>query len=234
MKAIKFNTINFELIGINVSADHLSATIVKDDYAVDDVIEELEDTTTITISEDDETTAVYNGYSKIFAVTYYKNYEYNGEAADAISVELINENIQQQINELFSTVQSVQSEQNSHSETITSLSGELHNHSDVIANLNDEVTSQSDELTNLNDSLTNLNGSLGTITDKVNKKLDASVIGEVETIGDKSLESYEVNDTFMGSDGKYYKATAPIIAGTILSVGGNCEETNVSDELKSE
>lgn len=198
MRAIKFNTVNFDLYGINVTADHLSATVVKGDYTVDDIIEELDGTTTTTISEDGETVAVYNGYSKILAVTYYKDYEHE-DPVDIVSVELINEDLQQQINDLLNTVENVQS-------TVTSVQNFQNFQSEAIDNLSNEVSG----------------------------KLDTNVIGDVEDIGEKAKRSYKIDETFMGSNGKYYKAIVPIITGTILTVGGNCEETSISEELKVE
>lgn len=62
-------------------------------------------------------------------------------------------------------------------------------------------------------------------------KLNASVLGDEETIGEPSKNNYKVDETFIGSDGKYYKVIVPIITGTILVVGGNCEETSISEEL---
>lgn len=75
---------------------------------------------------------------------------------------------------------------------------------------------------------------ISTLTEEVSSKVDSSVIGDVETIGALAKKPYEVGETFMGDDGKYYKVTAPIMVESVLVIGGNCEETNVAAEISAE
>lgn len=117
MKKIYLKSQFYELIDSpNVTASHLQASIKKE-YSIDELLADLEDTATITIKENDETIAVYNGYSKMLAVCVY---------ADSISVELINEDIQMQIDELEGRVSGLDDVQE--------------NQSQEINNLNDRVT----------------------------------------------------------------------------------------------
>ena len=69
---------------------------------------------------------------------------------------------------------------------------------------------------------------------EVSTKLDAGVVGDVETIGAPSSKAYSEGNLFMGSDGTYYKATTEILVGSILAIGGNCEATSVSAEIAAE
>ena len=68
---------------------------------------------------------------------------------------------------------------------------------------------------------------------EVSTKLDSSVVGNVETIGSPASKKYEIGDTFMGSDGLYYKATSLIPVDGVLVIGGNCEVTDITKELQS-
>jgi hypothetical protein len=68
---------------------------------------------------------------------------------------------------------------------------------------------------------------------EVSKKLDSSVVGDAETIGSPSSKKYEIGDTFMGSDGKYYKAISTIPVDSVLVIGGNCEVTDITSELQN-
>lgn len=104
--------------------------------------------------------------------------------------------------------------------TATTISVELLNH-DIQSQIND-----------LSDSVTAVQSSQASIVNDINGKLDAAVIGSTENIGSLSSKVYEIGDTFMGSDGKYYKAITRILTDSTLVVGGNCEETSISDEIK--
>lgn len=193
---IKFKTTSYELASQeNVSASRLQATILKDDHTVENILGELEGTTTATVTEDDEVVAVYNGYTDVLAVTVMTNQLIDISTdtyADTVSIELLNADMQSQID-------SLQSVQAAHSDAIE-------------ANYN----------------------AIASINDEIDNKLDSSVVGNEETIGSPSKHPYEVGDTFIGTDGKFYKATSPIMIDSILVIGGNCEETKISAEISEE
>lgn len=88
------------------------------------------------------------------------------------------------------------------------------------------------ENTNLAQQIQDLTNSVNEIQSEVNSKISSSVISDVETIGGKSNNSYEVGDTFMGDDGNYYKAVATITTGNVLVVNGNIEPTTINDTIK--
>lgn len=193
---IKFMTTSYELASHeNVSPTRLQATLVKGDHTVEGILAELEGTTTVTITENDEVVAVYNGYEAVLAVTVILNQLIDVPTqtyADTVSVELVNTDIEAQIANLQST-------QAAHSNAIE-------------ANYN----------------------AIASLGEELDDKVDSSVIGNVETIGTPSKNHYEVGDTFMGDDGKYYKATATIMIDSVLVIGGNCEETNIASEITVE
>lgn len=119
MKTIKFKTTQFELASdVNASPSHFQASIVKGDTSVDSVIAEAGDSTSITISEDGETVAVYNGYSTLFVVNYTKG-------SEIISVEMLNEDFQAQIDAISASVSDVASAQSTQDAAINDLAGSV-------------------------------------------------------------------------------------------------------------
>ena len=97
----------------------------------------------------------------------------------------------------------------------------------IMDNINIEL-----ENTDIAQQIQDLTDSINAQQTQINSKIDSSVIAEVEEIGGKSKNPYEVNETFMGDDGKYYKAVATISTGNILVVNGNIEETNINETIK--
>lgn len=96
MKTIIFKTTEYELVSeINRTASCFQASIAKEGVSIDELLTELSDVETITVKEDGEVIGVYSGYSKFLAVTIH----------DDISVELLNEDIQAQIDALSGEVQ---------------------------------------------------------------------------------------------------------------------------------
>lgn len=178
MKTIKFNEVEYNLVYYVFEENtKIRVTILKEDYTIPEVADEIKDTTTIEVKEDSEVIAQFNNFSTLVALQIFSNYPVDGGATDTvISIELVNADLQAQIDDL--------------------------------------------------------NAAIAQQTQAINSKVDSSVIAEVEEIGGKSKNPYEVNETFMGDDGKYYKAVATINTGNILVVNGNIEETNVNETIK--
>ena len=61
--------------------------------------------------------------------------------------------------------------------------------------------------------------------------MESASLGNDETIGKASKNTYEEGDLFI-SDGLIYKATVHIDPGNILVVDGNCVSTTLNEELK--
>ena len=97
----------------------------------------------------------------------------------------------------------------------------------IMDNINIEL-----ENTDIAQQIQDLTDSINAQQAQINSKIDSSVIANVEEIGGKSKNPYEVDETFMGDDGKYYKAVATINTGNILVVHGNIEETNINETIK--
>lgn len=96
---------------------------------------------------------------------------------------------------------------------------------------NTDVMSQINALTNNVAALQAMQNSQQTSIENLNDtKLNSSIIGTSETIGEPSINSYEIGDTF-AANGNYYKAVATIIKGNILVENGNCELTTIEEEL---
>lgn len=123
MRTIKFHTKEYELVGNNVSLSHFQATIVKGENTFDDIVEDVTGVTEIKILEDGETTAVYNGYTTRLAISIYEN--------DNVSIELINNDIQSQLNTLATSINNVESNVETQGAAIADLGSTV---SDVVDN----------------------------------------------------------------------------------------------------
>lgn len=97
MEIIIFNQKEYELYQKpNVSTTHFQASIKRNDYSIDDILEDISDFTIITVKEDEEVIGVYSGYTNFIALTVLNN--------DVISVEFANVNFQAQLDSLGETV----------------------------------------------------------------------------------------------------------------------------------
>lgn len=84
--------------------------------------------------------------------------------------------------------------------------------------------------------LNKLNDAIDTIDDRVitldsNKADNDAISDEVETLGSAAVYAHDADSFFLASDGKVYKATASIAIGTTITVGTNCELSNIVDNL---
>ena len=66
----------------------------------------------------------------------------------------------------------------------------------------------------------------------MSSKMDAEVVGYVEYIDKSSKHTYEPGDTF-AINGQMYKAIVKIWTGDAFIIGGNCELTNLTEEINS-
>lgn len=106
MKTIIFNEVEYRLVYL-VFEDNtkIRVTIYKDNYNIPYVVDEIKDTETITVLENDEVIAQYNDFSKLVAIQIYDNYPIDGERTDTvISIELVNADLQAQIDDLNDSV----------------------------------------------------------------------------------------------------------------------------------
>lgn len=94
MKTIILNNISYNLVDSpNVSADRIQATILKENHAVETIVEDAKGNEVITVKEDDEVVGVYNGYTDFMCA-----YLYNHDEDVVVSVEITNHDMQSQIN----------------------------------------------------------------------------------------------------------------------------------------
>lgn len=88
MKTVIFKTKEYQLLSFDVISSRFSASLVRGEYDVDTLLNEVETSESITVKEDGETIGVYNGYTELLALSVH---------AEDISVEIINRDIQMQI-----------------------------------------------------------------------------------------------------------------------------------------
>lgn len=116
MLTIIFNTIEYDLKDRpNVSASRFQASLTRA-HSIDEIVEEVSNTSTIIIKDNGITTAVYEGYTKMLAVAVYE---------DVISVELINEDIQMQIDSLGRAVDNLSDNQEMQEGEISNLNNQV-------------------------------------------------------------------------------------------------------------
>ena len=96
-----------------------------------------------------------------------------------------------------------------------------------------QIVSLDNSLDNVKSTQSSQGARIANLDAEVSTKLDSSVVGNVETIGAPASKKYAIGDTFMGSDGLYYKATSLIPVDGVLVIGGNCEVTDITKELQS-
>ena len=127
MLQIMFDSTTFELAStINVSIARLQATIKKGESTVESIVDAAEDVEVIKVLEDGEVVGVYNGYNTLLATVYHRDELMgDGTRADTVSVELLNNDFQAQINTLSNTVNSVQAAQTAQASAISSLGNEV-------------------------------------------------------------------------------------------------------------
>lgn len=121
MKTVAFNTIEYNLVDdVNVQPNCFQATILKESYSIEDIVSDATSNEQITIKEDDEVIGVYPGYHTLIAASYYKNNE-----DDVISIELLNNDMQSQINTIAEQITSIGEVQEAHTNNIAELNAEV-------------------------------------------------------------------------------------------------------------
>lgn len=116
MKILIFKTNEYQLVSLDVISSRFSASLVRGEYDIDTLLNEVETSESITVKEDGETIGVYNGYTELLALSVH---------TDDISVEIINTDIQMQIDTLNGVVQE-------QSEVIESLDKKIDNAVDTL------------------------------------------------------------------------------------------------------
>ena len=88
---IELKQVMYDLTDIpNRTSSRLQFSIVKGEHLFDEIIEDADGNETIDVYEDGEKIAIYNGYSNLFVACYVKE-------QGSISIELLNEDMQSQI-----------------------------------------------------------------------------------------------------------------------------------------
>lgn len=94
MRKIRLNNRLYELVNEpNRSASNLQFNVVKGENTFESIIDNADGNDIIDVYEDDEKVGTYKGYSELFVASYVKG-------NDSISIELINNDIIQQIEDL--------------------------------------------------------------------------------------------------------------------------------------
>lgn len=117
MRTVKFNDISYSLVDHeNIISLYFQATILKGDYTVDEIVEDALSAEEIKVYENDEQVAIYRGYDRLNAASMY-------DVSDGrvVSLELLNADYEQRLNDLSSVVSDMQQIQNEHSEAIEEL-----------------------------------------------------------------------------------------------------------------
>lgn len=96
MKTILLNNVSYKLVDSpNISADRIQATILKEDYSFEEIVENAKGNEEITVKEDDTTIGVYSGYTNFLAASLYEI-----KVGSVVSIELLNADMQSQINNM--------------------------------------------------------------------------------------------------------------------------------------
>lgn len=120
MKTIKFGEKEYELISIYKHAERLAFSIKKGEDTVDsiaDTVDGFEDV--IEVYEDGELTNTFKGYSSLLAINLTKNSEFG----TYVSVELVYNDIQMQINDILKSIEDLTSSQQAQVEAVNDLAG---------------------------------------------------------------------------------------------------------------
>lgn len=117
MRTIIFRETQYELASReNVMPLHFQATIVKENYSVESIAEDARNAEEIKIYEDEEQVAIYKGYTDLLTVSMYE-----ALGKTVVSVELLNHNYEQQLNDLSASMIKVEAKQAKQEEAIAEL-----------------------------------------------------------------------------------------------------------------
>lgn len=121
MRTIKFHTTEYQLVDHeNVLASSFQATLLKESYTIESIIEDITNTEEIKIYENEEIVAIYTGYTIMRAISIYMN-----ENDIVISVELDNYDVYSQLNNITEALSTIEEIQNVHTDDITELNAEV-------------------------------------------------------------------------------------------------------------
>ena len=130
MNYIKFKTTKLELIGSNITATRLQATI-SGKVSLDTVLDEVKTSEEITTYDGDEVTGVYDGYTNFLSL--------HVQSDGNVSVELENADVMAQIDALTNSVSNLKTTVVENSEGIASLNESQDEQDDVIAEIMETV-----------------------------------------------------------------------------------------------
>ena len=121
MRYIQFNDIKYSLVDHeNVLAASFQATLLKEDYSVEDIAEDATSAEEIKIYEDDDLVATYIGYTDMRAISMYEN-----EKEMVVSVELDNQDVYSQLNNLAQEISDIEEVQDAHTNNLSELNEEI-------------------------------------------------------------------------------------------------------------
>lgn len=107
MRYIQFHDIKYSLISReNVMPLHFQATIKKENYSVESISEDAINAEEIKVYEEEEQVAIYKGYTDLLTVSMYE-----ALGKTVVSVELLNHNYEQQLNDLSVSMLEVEAKQ---------------------------------------------------------------------------------------------------------------------------
>ncbi len=117
MKTITLSNTVHKLVDYpNVSLDRLQATILKEEYTIEEIIDSAKNNEEITVKDGNVTVGVYNGYTDFINTTVYEN---NGETV--VSLELANNDVKSQLKNVLQKVTAISDAQEAQSSMIDSL-----------------------------------------------------------------------------------------------------------------
>lgn len=72
----------------------------------------------------------------------------------------------------------------------------------------------------------------GGVFDSISGKVDIVAVtrAAIETIGENAIENHSSNTFFLATDGKYYRATTAISAGSPITLNTNCVLTTIAEQ----
>ena len=121
MRTVKFNSTEYTLVDHeNVLSSSFQATILKEDYSVEDITEEATGAEEIKVYDGDTLLGVYDGYVDRIAISLY-----TAKDADVVSVELQNADVMAQLDSLTASVEAQATVISSQDAAITDLASEV-------------------------------------------------------------------------------------------------------------
>jgi uncharacterized protein YoxC len=123
MRKIQLNGVLYEIVnGVNRSASHLQFNVVKNSNTTfDDIISNADGNDIIDEYEDDTKIATFRGYSNLFVASFVKDLQ------SYISIELINNDIQQQIDTIDNSLENLSSDISYQQSQINNVSNDVNN-----------------------------------------------------------------------------------------------------------